>query len=156
MSEAKRVYRKPSEGKLTGVCAGLADYFEVDVVLVRLAFVVATLATGGIALLAYIAAAIIIPSEEVVAPKAKINKREADAASKNDISANLHQLSEDFKATNGEQNLRLLLGLVLIFLGLWLLGVQFVPRWIVFNWSYVWPVILVLVGVSILLNRKGK
>jgi phage shock protein C len=41
-------------GKLMGVCAGLADFFGIDVLIVRLGLIVATLATGPIAVLLYI------------------------------------------------------------------------------------------------------
>lgn len=42
----KRIYRLPSEGMLGGVCAGWAAYLDIDVVWVRLAFVLLTFATG--------------------------------------------------------------------------------------------------------------
>lgn len=41
-------------GKVMGVCAGLADFFGIDVLIVRLGLIVATLATGPIAVLLYI------------------------------------------------------------------------------------------------------
>ena len=41
-------------GKVMGVCAGLADWFGIDVLIVRLGMIVATLATGPIAVLLYI------------------------------------------------------------------------------------------------------
>jgi len=41
-------------GKVMGVCAGLADWLNVDVLIVRLGLIVATLATGPIAVLVYI------------------------------------------------------------------------------------------------------
>jgi len=41
-------------GKVMGVCAGLADWLDVDVLIVRLGLIVATLATGPIAVLLYI------------------------------------------------------------------------------------------------------
>lgn len=40
--------------KVMGVCAGLADFFGIDVLIVRLGVIVATLATGPIAVLLYI------------------------------------------------------------------------------------------------------
>lgn len=40
--------------KVMGVCAGLADFFGIDVLIVRLGLIVATLATGPIAVLLYI------------------------------------------------------------------------------------------------------
>jgi phage shock protein PspC (stress-responsive transcriptional regulator) len=47
---------------LGGVAAGLADYFDVDPTLVRMAFVVLTL-MGGVAVLFYLAGWLLIPDE---------------------------------------------------------------------------------------------
>ena len=44
-----------SEAKLLGVGSGLADYFGVDALVVRLALILAVLATGPIAVLLYVA-----------------------------------------------------------------------------------------------------
>jgi phage shock protein C len=57
-----------SDKRIAGVCAGLARYFEVDVTLVRLLVVAATLCSGGLGLLAYIAAWIIMPREDPAPP----------------------------------------------------------------------------------------
>lgn len=46
-------------GKLMGVCAGIADYFGIDVTLVRVGFVVGTLAGFGSLLLVYLAIGLI-------------------------------------------------------------------------------------------------
>ena len=43
-----------SRAKVMGVCAGLADWLNVDVLAVRLAVVIATLITGPVAVLIYI------------------------------------------------------------------------------------------------------
>jgi len=43
-----------SRGKVMGVCAGLADWAQIDVLLVRLGLIVAILATGPVAVLLYI------------------------------------------------------------------------------------------------------
>ncbi len=43
---APALYRIPGEGMLGGVCAGLAAYFSVDVVWVRLFYVLLTFTTG--------------------------------------------------------------------------------------------------------------
>lgn len=50
----RRLYRSETESMIAGVCGGLADYFRVDPVLIRLTFVVATLVTGPLAILAYL------------------------------------------------------------------------------------------------------
>lgn len=59
----RRALRRPRSGRmLTGVCAGLADFFHVEVTLVRLAVVLLSLLGGG-GLLVYVAAWLIIPEE---------------------------------------------------------------------------------------------
>ncbi len=63
MELRNRIYRSRSERMLAGVAGGLASYFDVDPTLVRLAFAVAALATGPIALMLYVVCALIIPSE---------------------------------------------------------------------------------------------
>ena len=58
----RRLTRSRSQGVLGGVCAGLADYFGVDVVLVRLLFVILSIAgavIGGV--IVYVAAWFIMP-----------------------------------------------------------------------------------------------
>ncbi len=55
----KRLY-KSNNKMLDGVCAGLAEYFNIDPTLVRLGWVLFC-AMGGSGVLAYIIAALIIP-----------------------------------------------------------------------------------------------
>ena len=43
-----------SRAKVMGVCAGLADWLQVDVLIVRLGLILATLMTGPVAVLLYI------------------------------------------------------------------------------------------------------
>lgn len=57
---SKRLYRNPNDKMLGGVCGGLAAYFDIDPVIVRLIMVVLFLG-AGIGLLAYIIAWIVIP-----------------------------------------------------------------------------------------------
>lgn len=57
----RRVYRLIHDKKIAGVCAGLARYFDVDVTLIRLAVVTGIVLSGGLGLLAYIVAWIIMP-----------------------------------------------------------------------------------------------
>ncbi|WP_296880119.1 PspC domain-containing protein [Thomasclavelia sp.] len=56
----KKLYRSNQDRMLCGVCGGLAEYFDVDPTLVRLAWAVLTV-LGGSGILIYIIAAIIIP-----------------------------------------------------------------------------------------------
>ncbi len=60
----KKLVRLESDKKIAGVCAGIAKYLNIDVTLVRLFWVIATLFSSGTGLLAYIACWILIPSDE--------------------------------------------------------------------------------------------
>ena len=64
----RRLVRRPAEGKIGGVCAGLADYFNTDVALVRAAWVVLSIWPGAVVLgvAAYLAAWLLMPRAESV------------------------------------------------------------------------------------------
>ncbi len=59
-SPPRRLYRSGRDRILGGVCGGLGDYFGIDPVIIRLVWVLFSLAYGS-GILAYIAAWIIIP-----------------------------------------------------------------------------------------------
>jgi phage shock protein PspC (stress-responsive transcriptional regulator) len=80
----RRLTRRPEEGKIGGVCAGLADYFDADVALVRAAWVVLSIWPGAIVLgvIAYLAAWAVMPraavSTSAAPPKARLMRSRAD------------------------------------------------------------------------------
>ena len=59
----RRFVRIPDEGKFAGVCAGLAAYFDTDVTIVRLVWVILSIIPGVFigGLVAYVAAWILAP-----------------------------------------------------------------------------------------------
>ena len=61
--DGKRLYRSKKDSMICGVCGGIANYFNIDPTLVRLAFVLIAMGAGS-GILAYIIAAIIIPDED--------------------------------------------------------------------------------------------
>lgn len=65
----KRLVRKNDDRILFGVASGLADYFGVDPVIIRLLFVLLTL-IGAHGILIYLVLLIIMPEEGIAAPKA--------------------------------------------------------------------------------------
>ena len=52
-SPRTKFYKDKQNAKWAGVCAGIADYTGVDVTVIRLAFVLGTIFTGGSVLLGY-------------------------------------------------------------------------------------------------------
>jgi phage shock protein C len=68
---AKRLMRSSRDKKIGGVCAGLADYFDLDPTIVRIVWLLAVL-LGGTGILAYLILWIVLPlapsSMQVTAP----------------------------------------------------------------------------------------
>jgi phage shock protein C len=66
---SKRLYRSTTQKMLGGVCGGLAEYFDMDVSIIRLLFVGSALVTALLPLtFFYIIAWIVVPQER---PKAQ-------------------------------------------------------------------------------------
>ena len=57
----KRLYRSSVNYMLAGVCGGIAEYFNIDPTLIRLAWIVLTCMSCGTGIVAYIIAAIVTP-----------------------------------------------------------------------------------------------
>ena len=58
----KKLYRNKQHEKIAGVCAGLADYLNIDVTIIRLIWVFFALWVGS-GVRAYIACALVIPEK---------------------------------------------------------------------------------------------
>ena len=54
-----RFVRNRAQGKVFGVCAGIADYFDIDVTLVRAGFVLGTIFGFGSLVVVYFAIALL-------------------------------------------------------------------------------------------------
>ena len=61
----KRLYKSSENSMLCGVCGGIAEYFDIDSTLVRLAWILFT-ACAGSGIIAYIIAAIVMPKKSDV------------------------------------------------------------------------------------------
>jgi phage shock protein PspC (stress-responsive transcriptional regulator) len=71
----RKLYRRSAAGRLAGVCAGLAEYLNADVTLVRLAWVILSIVPGGFigGMLAYLAAWMVMP--EATEPASPVGSR---------------------------------------------------------------------------------
>ena len=67
---ARRLFRIREGRKIAGVCAGIAAYLDLDVSLVRLAFVVVALASLGAGAVAYLIVALVVPEAGTDAERA--------------------------------------------------------------------------------------
>jgi phage shock protein C len=62
MAESRKLYRSKTKRQLAGVCGGLAEYFNLDVTLIRVLFVLLAV-LGGSGLVIYVAMWIIVPKQ---------------------------------------------------------------------------------------------
>ncbi|MEW6082004.1 MAG: PspC domain-containing protein [Bacillota bacterium] len=136
----KRLYRSRRERMVAGVCGGVAQYFNVDVVIVRLAWVIFALA-GGPGIIAYIIAWIIVP-EEPAAPGTHVS-----------VEGDTHAEPADIPSKNKSQKA---LGYILVALGLYILLRAVFPMPWSLSWGFSlgqwWPVILIALGVAMVLG----
>lgn len=131
----KKLYRSRTDKMLGGVCGGVAAYFDIDPVLVRLLWVLA-LIMGGTGGLAYIIAWIIIPEEPAGVAVAGTGPYPASSP----VPERTHG-----EKSNGAQ----VAGIILVVLGGLFLVHQIFPFW---DWGRFWPVILIAAGVAMMMR----
>lgn len=135
-----KLYRLPDSGVIAGVASGFAQYFAIDVTLMRLIFIGVFLITQGFAIIAYIILAIIMPTP-------------GKEASKN-VGERIENLAEEVKSSGRIRTLGHYLGVALIIFGLLLLLGQFIPGFWALGWRLLWPTFIIVIGILIL-TRSG-
>jgi phage shock protein C len=154
--EPKKLYRSTTDRVIGGVAAGLAEYFALDPVLVRILFVIFTFAGGG-GVLVYIIMWIVIPEK----PSGLSQSRNAHFENppnmenqekpfeENNQGHHNPVKPENHKSRKSERKGSLIGGLVLVTLGILFLLDNFLPN---INFGDLWPVILVVIGAGLLIN----
>ncbi len=144
----KKLYRDENRKVIAGVCAGLADYFSIDVTIVRLLFVL-TLILKGSGTLAYIVLWIVMPRRNTILSEPVVDY------TVNEGNRPFQSVNQNFNPNNNK-NLAQIGGAVLIFLGVVFLLDQFdfIPYW--FNFGQFWPIILVIIGLGLIFRSKTK
>lgn len=154
----ERVYRSVRDKMIGGVCGGLADYFRVDVTLVRLIALIALFAVG-VGFPAYLVAWLIIP----VNPEEQSRYADSYKPETGGISLSKDEVpdvEEDVKGMNSYENHEIrenrskVAGFILVALGVVFLLERFFPRW--FDLSKMWPLILIGIGLTIILRGGRK
>lgn len=145
MATNRTLERLPRQGKIFGVCAGLANYFDLDVTLLRVIFVALTFVTGGAFVLLYIVLAIVMPVS---------NESRAFKSAKAATDEKVREFGKELRDNDGVRNVRNYLGFGLLVLGLWLLLGQFFPAWLAFRWDFAWPILLIIAGVVIITRKR--
>ena len=157
---ARRLTKSSNERLIFGVAGGLAEYFDVDPVLVRVVFALLVLSTG-VGLVAYVVLAIVMPSQASVAARPRDVVRENVEQMSGDVSRAGQRLEAVFRGEGDEGQSgvadrgRYLAGVVLIVVGGLLLAANF--GWLGwFSWLKLWPLLVVAAGVIVVLGRARR
>jgi phage shock protein C len=159
----KKLFRSRTEKMIAGVSGGLAKYFDIDVTLVRIIFIV-SLFMGGTGILAYIILWIAVPEE----PYQIQAQYSAATGSVNDPVSEKSNPSGDYSKQSSEftfdpvvnyaeiieerrKKRNFLLGVILILLGVLFLIGNIVPR---IDFADLFPVVLLLIGIWLLTRSK--
>ena len=132
----KKLQRDTNHKVIGGVCAGLANYFDVDATLLRLLFAFLIL-FAGTGFWLYIILWIVMPAGVDSQPTAET------------VDALMENAPQNPQVNKGS----LIVGLILIGLGALGLIHRFVPA---FNWQMVWPIILIVLGLVLLIPKDKK
>ncbi|MCB2203264.1 PspC domain-containing protein [bacterium] len=138
----KRLYRNTRNKMIGGVCTGLAEYFAIDPVLIRLVFVILAL-YSGVGILAYIILWIVVPAslEPTVAAESATGGSAADIT---------HESVQPMQQAETDRSKGSLYGgVILIVIGALFLLDNFMPS---FGFEDFWPLLLVAIGGAMLWN----
>lgn len=139
----KRLYRSQKTKVIGGVAGGLADYLNMDPVLVRVIFVIISLFSGT-GLILYIILWIVVP-QEASDNNADTSDENGNIEFNNEDSSNKPGTSANETAGSG----RVITGLVLIGIGIIFLVERYIPH---FDFSDILPIIFVIIGIALIIN----
>lgn len=155
----KRLYRSRKNRMLAGVCGGIAEYFEIDPVIVRLV-AIALFFVGGSAILAYIIGMIIIPYEPLEASSGTAGSSSSAPAA--DLAVDPAAVPAAAARPAGNESVSLFIGILLIVIG----GLFLLHNLPFFNPLYheiryyvrhfFWPSILIVFGVFLIARGWKK
>jgi phage shock protein PspC (stress-responsive transcriptional regulator) len=151
----KKLYRDEHKKVIGGVCAGLADYFGIDVSIVRAIFLLTLILKGG-GLLVYIVLWIVLPKRNYDFYTPGVDYRvPPQQDSFNPFSSAAPQPGSPFVNPPKKQasTVGLIFGVILILIGASCLLNEFdiLPDW---DFEKLWPVVLVVIGFALMASGK--
>jgi len=164
----KKLYRDEYHKVIGGVCAGLAEYFDMDPTIVRLIFAFAFF-VGGVGLVPYIVLWIVLPKKGF--PYNNFNNpsvdytvppQQPDAPYTAPFPPNNPFGGSQYTAgpvgdmpPKQRSHAGIIIGVVLIMIGAAILidNYDLIPD---FDWGNLWPVVLVVVGLSLIISGQTR
>jgi phage shock protein PspC (stress-responsive transcriptional regulator) len=154
-----RLERSTTNRVIGGVCGGIAEYLVVDATLVRVVFVIGTFLTAGLGVLLYIVLLVLMPlpghPAPFTSPTAPTTASDTTARAEGDPSATapttLAPVDPAAREAEADRR-RMAFGYLLIALGVvFFLSNAGAFRFV--QWQYIWPLVLIGVGVLFLVQR---
>jgi phage shock protein PspC (stress-responsive transcriptional regulator) len=146
MEKNKRLYRSAKSKVFGGVAGGIAEYFDIDPIIIRLLFVVLVFAGGG-GFLVYLILWIALPLEPLTTFNMNMGSGETYNAENPGEQATTDSgpgAANPFNIPVKPENRNSLIGgVVLISLGVIFLANRFIPN---INFGDLWPLALVVLG----------
>jgi len=154
-----RLERSTTNRVIGGVCGGIAEYLAVDPTLVRVVFVVTAFITAGLGVLGYIVLLILMPlpghPAPFTTPTGSSGAADTTARMEGDPSAITPATTAPVDPVAHEaatERRRMAFGYLLIALGVaFFLSNAGAFRFV--QWQYIWPLVLIGVGVLFLVQR---
>jgi phage shock protein C len=149
----KRLYRDEQHKMIGGVCAGLADYFNIDVTIIRILFFATLILKGG-GLLLYIILWICLPKKSTIFTDPTVDYTVPPNPFGNVPPQNPGGPFVP-PVPRHKSNGSVIAGAILIIIGSFCLIDEFniIPD---IDFENLWPVILVLVGIVLIFSRTKK
>lgn len=159
MEKNKRLYRSAKSKVFGGVAGGIAEYFDIDPIIIRLLFAIIALAGGGGAVV-YLILWVALPIEPITPFTMNMGSGTETGGSNFDQQSgtDFTQASQPtFSPEKSSNRNGLIGGVLLISLGLIFLANRFLTN---INFSDLWPLVLVVLGGVLIATsfaeRKNK
>ena len=146
----KRLYRSRKDRVIWGVAGGLAEYLDIDPILVRIAFVILAFVTHGLMILAYIILAIAVPSETgpVVEGASEEEHQQPEPEAEVEVVSRVETEEDLARDEEVKRRRRYILGGGLVIVGAIILISNLSP-WL-WQWDKYWPILLIAAGAAVL------
>lgn len=146
----RKIYRSRKDRIIFGVCGGIAEYYNIESLWVRVVFIFLGI-TGAIGFVLYIALAILMPLNP---DKASSDKNEGRmGATAEEFRDRVKGLASELRHDTKMDRRRNLLGLVIVTVGVIAFFNELFPNfWI--GWKVLWPVIIILIGFTFISNAR--